>query len=249
MKSIATVAVLAALTACGGATDGTASNGEGAGAAETVAATPYPSDPSEPHLRNLRQLTHGGENAEAYWAPDGRHLIFQKTEPPGVPCDQIFVMEVNGEDLHRVSTGQGRTTCAYYFPDGKRISMNLRIDRDVLRFVRVNDDGSELRKMLDETAGSGHPTVHPDGRHLLTDSYTHEPLAFGDGTIPLRWIDLATGEETTLVRINTEQPCADSVLRIDPHPAWDRTWRYVAFNAFVEGTRRVFLADLGKLVA
>jgi hypothetical protein len=134
-----------------------------------------------------------------------------------------------------------------WFPDGKRISMNLNIDRDVLRFVQVNDDGSDLRKMLDDTPGSGHPTVVPDGRHLLTDTYTQEKTAYGDGTIPLRWVDLQTGQEESLVRINTAQPCEDGVLRVDPHPAWDRSWRYVTFNAFIDGTRRVFVADMGGL--
>ncbi len=136
-----------------------------------------------------------------------------------------------------------------WFPDGRRISMNLAIDRDVLRFVQVNDDGSDLHKMLDNVVGSGHPTVHPNGRHLLTDTYTHESMIFGDGTIPLRWIDLQSGAEEVIVRINTAQPCADSTLRVDPHPAWDRTWRYVAFNGFVDGTRRVFIADMKELLS
>ncbi len=131
-----------------------------------------------------------------------------------------------------------------WFPDGQRISMNLNIDRDVLRFVQVNRDGTGLRKMFEDVTGSGHPTVHPGGKHLITDTYTRESTAFGDGTIPLRWVDLATGEEELLVRINTAQPCTDSVLRVDPHPAWDRTWRYVTFNGFVDGTRKVFIADL-----
>jgi len=135
-----------------------------------------------------------------------------------------------------------------WFPDGWRISMNLNIDRDVLRFVQANADGSGLRKILDDVTGSGHPTVHRDGRHLLTDTYTNEPTAFGDGTIPLRWIDLQTGAEKTLLRINTAQPCPDGTLRVDPHPAWDRTWRYVTFNAFVAGSRRVYLADMNELL-
>jgi hypothetical protein len=135
-----------------------------------------------------------------------------------------------------------------WFPDGQRISMNLNIDREVLRFVQVNHDGSGLRKMREDVQGSGHPTVHPDGRHLLTDTYTWEPLAFGDGTIPLRWVDLKTGEESTIVRINTQTPAQDAVLRVDPHPAWDRSWRYVTFNGFVDGTRKVFIADLQALL-
>jgi Tol biopolymer transport system component len=135
-----------------------------------------------------------------------------------------------------------------WFPDGKRISMNLNIDREVLRFVQVNADGSELKKILSNLPGSGHPTVTPDGKHLLTDTYSWEDTSFGDGTIPLRWVDLQTGEEEVLVRINTGTPYKESVLRVDPHPAWDRTWRYVTFNAFVDGTRKVFIADLEKLI-
>ena len=131
-----------------------------------------------------------------------------------------------------------------WFPDGERISMNLNINRDGLYFVQVNRDGSDLRKMLEDTPGSGHPTVYPGAKHLITDTYTREKTAFGDGTIPLRWVDLTTGEEQVLVRINTAQPCEDSVLRVDPHPAWDRSWRYVTFNAFVDGTRKVFIADM-----
>jgi hypothetical protein len=133
---------------------------------------------------------------------------------------------------------------ATFFPDGKRISMNLNIDRDVLRLVQVNVDGSELKKMTSSLPGSGHPTVHPDGRHVITDTYTTEGTSFGDGTIPLRWIDLEKGTEECLVRINTQQKSSDSVMRVDPHPAWDRNWRYVTFNGFVGGTRRVFIADM-----
>ena len=127
--------------------------------------------------------------------------------------------------------------------------MNLNINRDGLYFVQVNRDGSDLRKMLEDVPGSGHPTVHPNDTHLITDTYTNEKTAFGDGTIPLRWVNLNTGEDQVLVRINTAQPCRDSVLRVDPHPAWDRSWRYVTFNAFVGGTRRVFIADMKDLIA
>jgi hypothetical protein len=137
---------------------------------------------------------------------------------------------------------------ATWFPDGKRISMNLNIDREGLRLVEVNADGTGLRKMLDRVPGSGHPTVHPDGRHLLTDTYAHEKTSFGDGTVPLRWIDLSTGQEETLVRINTRPDSDDIVLRVDAHPAWDRTWRFVTFNAFLGGTRRVFVADLKDVI-
>jgi len=79
-----------------------------------------PAVAAQDRLANLRQLTSGGQNAEAYFAPDGRRLIFQSTRE-GVPCDQIFIMNTDGAGLRRVSTGGGRTTCGYFLPDGKQI--------------------------------------------------------------------------------------------------------------------------------
>ena len=72
------------------------------------------------HLPDIHQLTHGGQNAEAYWAPDGKRLIFQTTRPP-YDCDQMFVMNADGSDQHLVSTGKGRTTCGYFLADNKHI--------------------------------------------------------------------------------------------------------------------------------
>src|ERR1700684_2761059 len=71
-------------------------------------------------LTDLHQLTRGGQNAEAYWSPDGKRLIFQTTRPP-YGCDQIFIMNADGSNPHLVSTGKGRTTCAYFLADNKHI--------------------------------------------------------------------------------------------------------------------------------
>lgn len=71
-------------------------------------------------LTNVKQLTSGGENAEAYWSPDGKRLVFQSTRG-GAKCDQIYMMNADGSDQHMVSNGQGRTTCGYFMPDGKHI--------------------------------------------------------------------------------------------------------------------------------
>jgi Tol biopolymer transport system component len=71
-------------------------------------------------LTGIRQLTHGGQNAEAYWSPDGKRLIFMTTRPP-YECDQIFTMNADGSDQHLVSTGKGRTTCPYFLADNKHI--------------------------------------------------------------------------------------------------------------------------------
>lgn len=90
-------------------------------------AQPHAADPADPlrrpgevRLRNIRQLTFGGENAEAYFSPDGSEVVFQSTRPP-YRCDQIFRMRVDGGEPTLVSTGRGRTTCAYFLADGARV--------------------------------------------------------------------------------------------------------------------------------
>jgi Tol biopolymer transport system component len=83
-------------------------------------AGPPLSFPGERHLRNVRQLTFGGQNAEAYFSFDGRHLIFQSNRD-GRACDQEFTMGLDGSAVRLVSTGQGIVTCGYFFPDASRL--------------------------------------------------------------------------------------------------------------------------------
>ena len=92
----------------------------GAAATAQNASVPDMATPQEKHLRNVHQLTFGGQNAEAYFSSDGRKLIYQSSHGD-VKCDQIFIMNIDGSDQHMVSTGKGRTTCSYFFPDGKKI--------------------------------------------------------------------------------------------------------------------------------
>jgi len=75
---------------------------------------------AQTHLANIKQITFGGQNAEAYWAPDGKRLIFQSTRD-NRECDQIYVMNSDGSDVHMVSTGKGRTTCGYFLADNKHL--------------------------------------------------------------------------------------------------------------------------------
>src|ERR1043166_9513235 len=74
----------------------------------------------EKHLKNIKQLTFGGENAEAYFSFDGKQLIFQ-SKRDGRACDQIYRMNIDGSGVQQVSNGEGRTTCSYFFKDGKRV--------------------------------------------------------------------------------------------------------------------------------
>ena len=75
----------------------------------------------ETHLTDIRRLTFGGENAEAYFSPDGKKLIYQATVP-GAGCDQQYTMDLATGETKLVSSGKGRTTCGYYrWPQGDRI--------------------------------------------------------------------------------------------------------------------------------
>ena len=74
----------------------------------------------EKHLKNIKQLTFGGENAEAYFSFDGKSLIFQ-SKRDNLGCDQIFTMKADGSNVKMVSNGEGRTTCSYYLKGNKKI--------------------------------------------------------------------------------------------------------------------------------
>lgn len=74
----------------------------------------------ESHLTNVRQLTFGGQNAEAYFSYDGTELIFQATTD-SMECDAIFRMNADGSSVRQVSSGNGTTTCSFIAPDGKSI--------------------------------------------------------------------------------------------------------------------------------
>jgi Tol biopolymer transport system component len=135
-------------------------------------------------------------------------------------------------------------------PDGEHVLMNLNSQGTGIRFVRLAFDGSGCETLAPSIRGSGHPTLHPDNRHVLADAYPHEPVAYGDGTTPLRWIDITESREIALVRIRTrsDHEAATPALRVDPHPAWDRDYRRIAFNACPDGRRKVFVADLTTLL-
>ncbi|WP_274476404.1 TolB family protein [Mangrovimonas aestuarii] len=80
----------------------------------------------ESHFKSLRQITFGGDNAEAYWSFDDKQLVFQSNNSKWkVGCDQMFLMDANDEFKDTmppmVSTGKGRTTCSYFLPDNKYI--------------------------------------------------------------------------------------------------------------------------------
>ncbi|HEX8353160.1 MAG TPA: hypothetical protein VF611_09690 [Pyrinomonadaceae bacterium] len=144
--------------------------------------------PAEKRLRNVRQLTDGGENAEAYFSADGRSLIFQ-SKRAGVECDQIYTMRADGTDVRMVSTGKGRTTCSYIFPRGGRIlysSTHLADAKcppppDYSRgyvwavypsydVFTAKADGTDVKRLTDAPGYDAEATVSADGRKVVFTS-------------------------------------------------------------------------------
>ncbi|MBI5850899.1 MAG: PD40 domain-containing protein [Planctomycetes bacterium] len=145
--------------------------------------------PGETRLRNVRQLTFGGENAEAYWSNDGTRLILQRTLPPSIPADQIFTLDLRSGDERMVSTGKGRTTCAYFLQGDQDIvfaSTHFANDApppavrvvkgryvwpifDTYEIWRAKANGSGLTRLTDTPGYDAEATVDPvSGRLVFT---------------------------------------------------------------------------------
>ncbi len=176
----------------------------GAPAPATEAPASLAPDPREVHLANLRQLTHGGENAEAYWSFDGTRLVFQSREALE-GCDQIFTMNADGSGRRMVSTGKGRCTCAYFSKDGGRVLFSSthgdspdcppRPDHskgyvwpvfDTYKIYSAKPDGSDLRRLTPWRAYSAEATLSPDGETVV---FTSDK----DGDLELYAMDLEGG--------------------------------------------------------
>jgi Tol biopolymer transport system component len=217
-----------------------------AGAAALAAPPPAPAagaraaplDPRERHLANLRQLTFGGQNAEAYWDWTGTRLVFQSTRPP-FGCDQIFTMREDGTDVRLVSTGRGRTTCAFFFPDGRRIiyastheggdACPPQPDRSrgyvwplyaTWDIFAADLETGALARLTANDAYDAEGAVSPDGRRIVFTSLR-------DGDLDLYVMDADGGG----VRRLTADPGYDG----GPFFSWDG--RFIVFRASRPDTR------------
>ena len=142
--------------------------------------------PEEHHLKNMKQLTFGADNAEAYWSFSGDRLIFQTNRPP-YKCDQIEMMPSSGGPSKLISTGKGRTTCSYFLKGDQEIvyastheaspacppppDMSKGYNWGLFEYdiYRANADGSNLRKLTDTPGYDAEATVCPvDGTILFT---------------------------------------------------------------------------------
>jgi Tol biopolymer transport system component len=180
------------------------------GGKNAAAAHPDPLGfPGEKHLSNIRQLTNGGENAEAYFNAPGDRLIFQSTRGDW-PCDRIFTMTTEGEELKQISPGKGVTTCAFWAPNGEKIiyaSTHLVDDSCPPRpdysqgyvwplhkgydiFI-ANPDGSDLRRLTSAPGYDAEAVYSPDGSKILFTSVR-------DGDLELYTMDTKGGNVVRL---------------------------------------------------
>src|SRR6266704_127346 len=144
-------------------------------------------DSGEVHLRNLRQLTFGGQNAEAYFSASGRLLIFQR-QGPADQCDQMYVMGPDGSGMRRVSSGRARTTCGSFSDHDRRIFYSSTehagaacpprpdyshgyvwalYDYDI---YTADADGSGVRRLTTNPGYDAEGTLSPDGKTIVFTS-------------------------------------------------------------------------------
>ncbi len=142
----------------------------------------------ERHLKNIRQLTFNGENAEAYFSYDGGQLIFQSNLPP-YGCDQIYTMDTDGSNRRLVSTGKGRTTCSFIQPDGQRIIYGSTHAADSTcppppdfsrgyvwalyagyEIYSAKPDGSDLKNITNSPRYDAEAVYSPDGKKIVFTS-------------------------------------------------------------------------------
>ncbi len=176
----------------------------------------------ENHLRNIRQLTFGGNNAEAYWSFDSKKLVFQSDWDSinSQGCDQIFILNADGSKLNSndkyklVSTGKGRTTCSYFLKGDQKIIYASTHEADSAcpespMFVNgkyvwsiydtydiysANLDGTETAKLIGGIGYDAEATVSPDGKYIVFTSTR-------SGDLELWRYEIATGNLLQLTNL------------------------------------------------
>jgi Tol biopolymer transport system component len=157
-STLTAVAIATAVSAC------SRPLGSGTPAADTVPIRAIAPDSGETRLANIRQLTYGGENAEAYFSPDGRALIFQSTR------DGLWTANRDGSNRKRLTSYGIYTAEATLSPDGKTLVFTSLKDGD-LELYLMNVDGSNVRRITHTPGYDGGAFFSPDGRQIVYRSW------------------------------------------------------------------------------
>ena len=144
-------------------------------------------EPGETRLSNIRQLTFGGENAEAYWSQDGEWITFQSTRD-GRTCDQQYVMRADGSGVRQVSDGRGKVTCGWFIPGTDRLFFSSTTAHDAscparpsasqgyvwpldkYDFYTVNRDGTDMQRLTHYDVYTAEGILSPDGKTIVFTS-------------------------------------------------------------------------------
>lgn len=204
-------------------------------------------DPREKHLANIKQLTFGGENAEAYFSQDGKKLIFQRAEK-GDGCDQIFSMNLDGSGMKRLSNGEGKTTCSYFTPDKKSIVYASTFKADPacppkpdfskgyvwalypgFDIYKANLDGSNPTKLTTTDRYDAEATIRADGTIVFT--------SLRDGDLDIYTMD-KNGKNVK--KLTTE-------LGYDGGPFWSSDGKQIVYRAYHPETEKEKSDYLGLL--
>lgn len=170
----------------------------------------------ENHLSNLRQLTFGGQNAEAYFSYDATELIFQSTRD-ALECDVIFRMNADGSDVRMVSSGKGATTCSFISPDGQSII-----------YASTHLGGDECPPKPDHSRGYAwalHNSYEifkadPDGSNII--NLTNSPEYDAEGVFsPNRDKIIFTSLRTGDLELFMMDPDGGNVEQITDEPGYD----------------------------
>ncbi len=193
------------------------------------------------------------ENFEYYcfqvkWNPQGTRLLATLQWTPIGGGDRqrvVFTMRPDGSEIRTAITNDQWSKGGHHInwtPDGEHLSMNLNVDgKPGIEIITVKYDGSDLKIVYPK--GSGHPSFHPKGLpFIVTDAYSGE-MNLPDGKTPIRLINVATQTEQNIAEIILPE-IINFEFRVDAHPAWDRSGRFVVFNGTDHGTRCVYVADL-----
>jgi len=199
------VSISMAISGCGKKVDQDTFNKAQAEKSE-IKATTATIFPGEKHLANLKQLTFGGQNAEAYFSSDGKMISFQSTRN-ALECDAIFTMNSDGSNVTLVSNGKGRTTCSFISPDGQSIiyaSTHLggaecppKADMShgyvwaiypTYDIFKANLDGTNLQRLTDSPGYDAEDVFSADGSKILFTSVRSGDIELwimnADGTNP-----------------------------------------------------------------